>query len=135
MKRRKRLPPEDRVKVKKIRRNQVDLDEAVALQILTLIHWELVLVAGRDVVEEALSQALDYGRWWYKIAPNGDGGLVDYCEFVVSAAKDRKVINDVEFRLWFSNPKDDPRLLQFRRGFAKAKMEAEEAKAKKEKKP
>jgi len=128
---RHKLSPLDYVKVKPVRRGPRRLERDVTLKILTLIHWDLVVEKGRKVVKEALEQAREHGRWWGKSTPKGDGSLVDYCEFVVWAAKKDKVINDVEWKLWFSNPKDDPRLLEFRRGFLEGKREHEREKAEK----
>jgi hypothetical protein len=123
MKRRRKngLPAADRVNVKPIRRGKNRLRRAVALKVVTIIHWDLVVDEGKAVVLTALDQARELGKVWFNLAPNGDAGLVDWCEFVVSAAKDEKVINEIEWKLWFSNPKDDPRLLEFRRGFLEAK--------------
>ena len=123
------LPPEDRVKVKRNRfRGKSQIKNAAILKALSLIHWDLVVEGGSALVKLAIDEAREHGRYWYSTTPRGDGGLVDYCEYVVSAAKHIKIINDVEWKLWFSNPKDDPRLLEFRRGFLESKKEAEKAK-------
>jgi hypothetical protein len=127
---RRSLPPDDYVRVKPLKRTREQLRVAVVLKILTIVHWDLVLAEGPTVVEEALQQARFHGRGWEEMTPKGDGGLVDYCEYVVSAAKIVKVINEVEFQLWFSNPADDPRLLEFRRGFLEAKKERRRKRAK-----
>ncbi len=124
----------DYVDVKPIKRKGKALDHAVTLKILTLIHWELVVEKGPVMVKEALEQAKEHGLYWYSITPKGDGSLVDYCEYVVHAAKHIKIINDIEWKLWFSNPHDDPRLIEFRRGFLEAKKEAEKKKVAKRKK-
>ena len=115
------LPPEDRVRVKPIRRGKNRLHYAAMLKVLTIVHWDLVVAEGPTVVATAIKQALEFGKEWYRQEPKADASLIDYCEFVVSAAKDEKVINDVEFQLWFSNPKDDARLIEFRRGFLSEK--------------
>jgi len=121
----RKLPPQDYVKVKRVRRGKRQLKCAVILKILSLIHWDLVVDGGPGVVREALLRAREHGRYWHSLTPKGDGGLVDYCEYVVAAAKYVEVINDIEWQLWFSNPKDDPRLIEFRRGFLEAKKEKE----------
>jgi hypothetical protein len=128
MKRPKGLSRLDYVKVKPIRRGKRRLKNCKILRLLSVIHWDLVVSEGPGAVKKALHEARYHGEYWHGLTPKGDGGLVDYCEYVVSAAKRVKVINDIEWKLWFSNPKDDPRLLEFKRGFLKAKKEAKEEK-------
>ena len=126
MKRPKGLSRLDYVKVRPVRRSKRRLKNCKIIRLLSIIHWDLVVAEGPGAVKQALHQARFHGQGWYNEAPKGDGNLVDYCEYVVSCAKRLKVINDVEWKLWFSNPKDDPRLLEFRRGFLEAKKAAEE---------
>ena len=123
----KKLPREDYVKVKPIRRGKKQLRTAAILKALSIIHWDLVVAEGPSVVELALERANYHGYRWHVLTPRGDGSLVDYCEFVIAAARREKVINDVEYALWLSNPCDDPRLIEFRRGFIAAKKDAEKA--------
>jgi len=123
----------DHVEIKPIKRGKKQLRNAAILKTLSLIHWDLVVAEGPRVVLTALWHAREHGLYWYALTPKGDGGLVDYCEFVVAAANHVKVINDVEWKLWFSNPPDDPRLIEFKRGFLEAKKEAEKAKREKKK--
>lgn len=121
----KKLPPEDTVKVTRVKRTRLQL--ATAKLIETLVrHWDLL---SRKEQELARNYANAVGHEYAKRYPKKKNARFSaYFDTVVMDAWLKKIMNEVEFELWKSWRQDDPRVVSFQLGFRDERKTAKAAK-------
>lgn len=112
----KKLPPEDRVNVKRIRRNRTQLGEAKLAELLVR-QYDLL---SSDERHAAATAARMCGEAYAEVHPFASIGFEHYLKCVVMDGFKKKVMNDVDYALWSFAPRDDARVLEFCRGFREA---------------
>lgn len=110
----KRLPPEDRVRVRRVKRSKFQIKAARLLELMVR-HWDLL---SHEEQEVARYHAKTVGEFHAEHYPRKrECWRSDYVATVVDDAWRRKVMNDVEYELWKSWRQDDPRIVSFQLGF------------------
>lgn len=113
-----KLPADDHLVVKPIKRTKLEQNEAIVARLLSY-EWSLF---GSKDRKAAVSAAFYFGCQLADETHETDeeayGDAKDYRRVCIRFAfKTCKVINDVECELWRSQSEDDPRLVAFSMGF------------------
>jgi hypothetical protein len=110
------LPPDDRVKVTKIRRSKSQLGQAKFAELLVR---QYDLLSTEEKHAAAIAARL-VGEDYAQDHPHASVGFEHYLKVCVQDGLLLKVMNDVDYALWSFAPRDDARVLEFCRGFRDA---------------
>lgn len=123
-----KLPSDDHLVVKPIKRTRLETNEAIVARLLSH-EWSLF---GSKDRKAAVAAAFHFGCQLADETHGTDeeayGDAKDYRRVcILFAFESCKVINDVERELWRSQDPDDPRLVAFSMGFDERREELAEA--------